>query len=1042
MSEETLNRPPEVTQKGFPVAKHRSKFKSRFGQKNKSRKTKVEKTTTRFREAMEMLKSMSEDEIKSAREELKSLLTAESVAFLRERGRKKVILRREYDNRDVGDFAAEKDTTEKVEDNITGNDLSKLVTDEDLMEAAKKSKGIERERLAWIVGKEKGDSKEDTDEDKEGAVRIDLNGRLVSPDDDPDRLRGLHHHGEHPDKAGYTIRELTMLGASAFPAQKATALKALASYYERQNEDNVMKVFDVKLIPTICMSLRSDRKNRTVWSATLALIRALGISVTRETDTECVDDCFENIFQPRGNENRELVEMLFSVQKIGFVRTCIQTLQTEEEKSSVCSLLLSCSRQSLSLASACYECVLPMFTRVLRCPQNYSYEYVSCVFELIRTICKAGKNLAERVCSDGVLDLMLRTLAVNAQDDMLKTESLRTWRACLRYGIPLAGTYFETLFPLLCKNLIPGKSSESKRVRQGSLLILEIFCRNVSNWSGASLRSIVSVATVSLEQNDDLDVASCALHVLASYLENCDEKNNFNTKGSILRSVEKYLNSSKIWQERVESRHLFVERDTLHNVYGVVRVLIAVEHDELLCKIWELVLNLGWGQRGKSIQRYSELARVTCVLLEVLKKRGLIDHVEAARVTSIVLPLLRRGLKGFVFSEGNLCSCRRVGDESFALELMSKHYFHLDTLRDLISSKLFTDDRHKHDFCMLLRDVLMTRATRLVGCESTSSYMKKSTRWPNLAFDRKFTETRSRFGLVKNTEDTEVTILSDSTWCLELLLENKTSSAAKIDMSMSQGVPPSVAKHGGATLVWLYSLEMSKKIHADIGVRAMYFAQALTQTSLHDMRRWQSSFQALLEMYVSKCSGDVLTQMLHASSETSMMSLVKSITHRVMMEFSKDSLLPHLLVRFILLSSSKKNTQIRDKTWRDLSLRGVLRFLDTAFEIGVDGNFDSSLVHTFVDLLLSSQELNKSSCPNICKYFVTQIGHNLFTVSGDKWNWDQIQMFERLLKSRILVHYNVFPGGNNACVSPLLLKNCSERLSSSARDFLREHLRK
>ena len=149
-----------------------------------------------------------------------------------------------------------------------------------------------------------------------------------------------------------------MLGASAFPAQKATALKALASYYERENEDNVMKVFDVKLIPTICMSLRSDRKNRTVWSATLALIRALGISVTRETDTECVDDCFENIFQPRGNENRELVEMLFSVQKIGFVRTCIQTLQTKEEKRSVCPLLLACSRQSLSLASSCYECVV------------------------------------------------------------------------------------------------------------------------------------------------------------------------------------------------------------------------------------------------------------------------------------------------------------------------------------------------------------------------------------------------------------------------------------------------------------------------------------------------------------------------------------------------------------------------------------------------------------------------------------------------------------------------------------------------------------
>ena len=75
-----------MTQKGFPVAKHRSKFKSSFGQKNKTRKTKAEKTTTRFREAMGMLKSMSEDEIKNAREELSSLLTAENIAFLTQRG--------------------------------------------------------------------------------------------------------------------------------------------------------------------------------------------------------------------------------------------------------------------------------------------------------------------------------------------------------------------------------------------------------------------------------------------------------------------------------------------------------------------------------------------------------------------------------------------------------------------------------------------------------------------------------------------------------------------------------------------------------------------------------------------------------------------------------------------------------------------------------------------------------------------------------------------------------------------------------------------
>ena len=160
-------------------------------------------------------------------------------------------------------------------------------------------------------------------------------------------------------------------------------------------------------------------------------------------------------------------------------------------------------------------------------------------------------------------------------------------------------------------------------------------------------------------------------------------------------------------------------------MYGAVRVSIAVGHEELLCKIWKLVLSRGWEvQHEKRIESYSELARVTCVLLDVLKKRRLVDPIEASRVASVVLPLLRRGHKGFVSSEGKTILCRRVGDELFALELMSKHCFHLDALRDSISSTLFADDSHKHDFCMLLRDLLMTRATRY-WVVSQITYMKK-----------------------------------------------------------------------------------------------------------------------------------------------------------------------------------------------------------------------------------------------------------------------------------------------------------------------------
>ena len=116
----------------------------------------------------------------------------------------------------------------------------------------------------------------------------------------------------------------------------------------------------------------------------------------------------------------------------------------------------------------------------------------------------------------------------------------------------------------------------------------------------------------------------------------------------------------------------------------------------------------------------------------------------------------------------------------------------------------------------------------------------------------------------------------------------------------------------------------------------------------------------------------------------------------------------------------------------NLSRRGVLRFLDAAFESRVEHE-STSLVRTFVDLLLSN--VNKLSCPNIYKYCTSKVGHHLFSVN--KWNWDQIQMFERLLKSPTFHHVDLLSDNE---ISPLLLKNCSDRLSSDARDFLKANL--
>lgn len=60
--------------------------------------------------------------------------------------------------------------------------------------------------------------------------RFDFEGRLVSMESGA-RIgmhEGLHHHGDQPAAAGYTLAELMRLSRSTVPAQRVQALRMLA----------------------------------------------------------------------------------------------------------------------------------------------------------------------------------------------------------------------------------------------------------------------------------------------------------------------------------------------------------------------------------------------------------------------------------------------------------------------------------------------------------------------------------------------------------------------------------------------------------------------------------------------------------------------------------------------------------------------------------------------------------------------------------------------------------------------------------------------
>ncbi|KAL7932448.1 RPAP1-like protein [Trichoderma chlorosporum] len=91
-------------------------------------------------------------------------------------------------------------------------------------------------KLAWMAPVPTQDSPADRDspyyphpEISVSALRFDFRGRFLSPrvSRSIPASKGLHHHGEAPEAAGYTITELARLARSAVPAQRCIAFQTL-----------------------------------------------------------------------------------------------------------------------------------------------------------------------------------------------------------------------------------------------------------------------------------------------------------------------------------------------------------------------------------------------------------------------------------------------------------------------------------------------------------------------------------------------------------------------------------------------------------------------------------------------------------------------------------------------------------------------------------------------------------------------------------------------------------------------------------------------
>ncbi|CAH8432690.1 unnamed protein product [Schistosoma mattheei] len=200
-------------------------------------------------ENLERLSQLTEKEILEEREKILSLADPNVLSFLIRKGRNVInadTVKTRYEMQELSNKPKDSDISSlplNPDPKILHMDVlevDKLEWTRDLPPVAKKAPSVELSKTNSMEASANGASSDHLkNNDHEigkyecgrntHQARFDLSGLVVPPEADVDTYLGLHHHGEEPERAGYTIAEMFHLCRSSVPAQRRLALSMLGS---------------------------------------------------------------------------------------------------------------------------------------------------------------------------------------------------------------------------------------------------------------------------------------------------------------------------------------------------------------------------------------------------------------------------------------------------------------------------------------------------------------------------------------------------------------------------------------------------------------------------------------------------------------------------------------------------------------------------------------------------------------------------------------------------------------------------------------------
>ncbi|XP_039992722.1 RNA polymerase II-associated protein 1 [Xiphias gladius] len=370
---------------------------------------------------------------------------------------------------------------------------------------------LEPEKLEWMrdlpAPRRKGTK-------KAMQARFDFAGSLIPPTEDLPTHLGLHHHGEEPERAGYSLQELFLLSRSQVIQQRSLALSTLANILSKTHAGEYLSVLkgsvkSIMLDAGLLFLLRFalDDGVEGVMSAAVHALKALLVCAEDEECLDCTfswfhglacfpllpfaqeeedeeDETLDDSMKETAKEKeerksdhdvarRDVLKGLLKMKLLPRLRYILEVFRPSPRVvQDVLDILTRIARHSSSSATQVLDCPRLMETVVseflptswtapsLPPPQSVYGLPLASAMKLLRVLATSGRHACARLLNSlGVRERLSCLLSAEPGELLLEpsealritTEAYRLWTVAAGYG--QACKLYIDLYPALVKAL-------------------------------------------------------------------------------------------------------------------------------------------------------------------------------------------------------------------------------------------------------------------------------------------------------------------------------------------------------------------------------------------------------------------------------------------------------------------------------------------------------------------------------------------------------------------------------------------------------------